>query len=150
MRAFVRPVLALTLALAPALTAHADPFDGSERGGAPCVGAIRTLTTGSQDHYGVVSGGPYVVADVLRNDNGFIEADDVAGATNITMTCLIENEYGLDIASATTSPSSTVVVLPPRLVAFTSYYSNFQVCTSFNWTDNNGNAQSANDGCIKL
>jgi hypothetical protein len=149
MRSAIRTALALTLAVAPALTAHADPFDGSERAGLPCAGSVQTLS-GSEQHYGTVFGGPYAVADVLRNDNGIVGLDSLKGATDIVLTCLIENEYGLDITSVSTPPSDDAAVLPPQVVAFDSYYSKFQVCTSLTWRNSQGGAESGSGGCAPL
>ena len=143
MRAFVRPILAL--ALASALPAYADPLDGSERGGKLCSGAAYEIFMA---YYAVVSGGPYAVADVLRNNGGVVVLDDVEGATNITMTCVIESADGGDIMSVTSQPSNTVVVLPPQVVAFSPYSDGpFGICTSLTWTNNRGGTETANAGC---
>jgi hypothetical protein len=134
---FIRTALALAIACAPAVTAHAEPFDGAERYGTPCAG---TVTTQSGSHYGAIAGGATLFANLVANDNGVVHVDPNPGPLNTaTVTCMIVNSFGTPEVTITRSAVSGVVVVEPSVVAFTSWYtSGFEACTKAAWTDSTG------------
>ena len=135
---FISPALALTLALAPLAAAHADgPFDGAEVAGTPCAGVVTTLGV---DHYGTLTGGVYVIADLLANDNGIVHVSSTPGPIQgAVLTCSIRNSSGGTEATVTRTSTEGVVVVEPQVVAFNSNYTTgFKACTHLSWTDSDG------------
>jgi hypothetical protein len=149
MRRLLRTALALVLAAAPATVARANPFDGAENTGADC-NAVLTQSGGT--YLGVLTGGPYVVADLVANNNGALGVDSHPGpATQVWMRCQIRRySTGSPYVDNTAGPWTGVAVFVPEAFAFTSPYTQFLLCTSFTWQDNTGATVTADHGCTAL
>jgi len=147
MRSSVRHTLvALALVAAPTTSAHAALFDGSENAGHACQATFVAQLSGGYTHSGVITGGPWVAADLLENRDGIVGVESVPGTvTDMRITCFIRrvgNAYDIPVSGTSSSPTSSgLVYFAPKVFSFDSYYDTFQTCTQVDWTDTHGVAR---------
>lgn len=134
---FIRPALVLALALVPGAAASAEPFDGAEKNGTKCLAEVLRETVPYP--YGVLSGGAYVVADLLATENGILKVDPNPGPVEgVELTCSIRKS-SVTYATVTRTSTSGVVVVEPQITAFHAPSDGvFEVCTTVRWTDSEG------------